>query len=387
MGIPYQYPVAKTGIVATIGASSSSSSKAKGALSTTTEVVVALRADMDALPIHEETSLPFSSKNTGVMHACGHDAHMTMLLGAAQILKSKESSLKGTVKLLFQPAEEGGAGGDLMVKEGALNGVSAAFGLHVAPFLKSKTVATRKGTIMAGSAQFEVVIKGRGGHAAMPHLTTDPVVAAAAAVTAIQTLVSRNTSPLDSAVVSVTRLQGGQAFNIIPDEAKIGGTVRATSPQVMTNLRTGLGRAIAQVAAAHGCTGEVDWMEDTHPYYPPLINSDNAHAFATKVAEKLLGKENVETDMEPWMAGEDFAFIAQEVPSCFSLLGIRDEKVGSVHGLHTSRFLMDESVLPVGAALHAAFALEYLEEKGTHGSRSEGGTKDQKDTVEERGEL
>jgi IAA-amino acid hydrolase len=372
MGIHYRYPVAKTGIVATIGSS-------KGDLSTTTTtVVVALRADMDALPIHEETSLPYSSKTAGVMHACGHDAHMTMLLGAAQILKSKEASLKGTVRLLFQPAEEGGAGGDLMVKEGALKGVSAAFGLHVAPFLKSKTVATRKGTIMAGSAQFEVTIKGRGGHAAMPHLTTDPVVAAAAAVTAMQTLVSRNTSPLDSAVVSVTRLEGGQAFNIIPDEAKIGGTVRATSPQVMTTLRTGLGRVVAQVAAAHGCTGEVDWMEDTHPYYPPLINDDTAHAFATSVAGKLLGKENVENNMEPWMAGEDFAFIAQEVPSCFSLLGIRDEKVGSVHGLHTSRFLMDESVLPVGAALHAAFVLEYLEEKATAGS---GDKKEDKDEL------
>ena len=193
--------MAKTGVVATLGSG---------------QPVVALRADMDALPIHEETGVDFASTREGLMHACGHDAHVTMLLGAARLLKGIEDQLQGTVRLVFQPAEEGGAGGDLMVQEGALSGAKAAFAMHVWPTLPSGLVATCPGAIMAGTIQFDIKVRGRGGHAAMPHLTTDPVVAAAALVGALQTLVSRNTSPLDSSVITVTRLQVGAALRYSP---------------------------------------------------------------------------------------------------------------------------------------------------------------------------
>lgn len=193
------HPVAKTGIVASIGSGSP---------------VVALRADIDALPIEEDSGVDFPSRNQGVMHACGHDGHIAMLLGAARLLKAIESELHGTVKLLFQPAEEGGAGGDRMIKEGALEGVHKAFGLHLWPALPTGVVGTRPGTIMAGSIEFTVHVEGAGGHAAMPHLARDPIVAAASTITALQTLVSRNTSPFDSAVISVTKFwAGGKAFN------------------------------------------------------------------------------------------------------------------------------------------------------------------------------
>lgn len=199
LGIKYEFPVAKTGIVAKLGNGSP---------------VVALRADIDALPIMEDSGVEFPSKNPGVMHACGHDGHIAMLLGAARLLKRMESKLQGTVVLLFQPAEEGGAGGDLMIKEGALEGVDSAFGMHLWPNLPTGVVGTRAGTIMAGSIEFTVRFEGAGGHGAMPHLTKDPVVAAAQAITAVQTLVSRNTSPFDSAVISVTKIwAGGKAFN------------------------------------------------------------------------------------------------------------------------------------------------------------------------------
>lgn len=353
--IPYKYPVAKTGIVATIGSGSSP--------------IVALRSDIDALPILEETGVDYQSDTPGIMHACGHDAHMSMLLGAARILKDNESSLKGTVKLIFQPAEEGGAGGDRMVKEGALDGVDAAFGFHVWPSLASGMIGTRSGTIMAGSLVFKATFSGVGGHAAIPHITKDPVVAASAAVVSLQSVVGRNISPFDSAVVSVTRVWTEEegsigAFNVIPHFAHIGGTVRATTEEGMKLVRQRVEDVIGNQAKAMGCIGTVDWMEEDHPYYPPVVNDKRASKFVSTVATKAFGEKMVDGDVEATMAGEDFAFIAQKVPSAFAFLGIRNETAGSVYGLHTSKFTMDESVLHQGAALHAILAGEFLDSSG-----------------------
>ena len=352
--IPYQYPVAKTGIVATIGSGTP---------------VVALRSDIDALPILEETGFEFSSKSPGVMHACGHDAHMSMLLGAARILKEREARLQGTVKLLFQPAEEGGAGGDVMVKEGALEGVDAAFGLHVWPTLPTGLIGTRPGTILAGSLVFKATFAGAGGHAAMPHLTRDPVVAASSTVVSLQSLVGRNISPFSSAVVSVTRVWTEEegsigAWNVIPHVAHIGGTVRATTDEDMTYLKTRIEEIVDSQAKAMGCEGSVDWMLDKHPYYPPVVNDKDAASFVSSVASNVFGKDMVDPNVEATMAGEDFAFIARKVQSAFTFLGIRNETAGSVHGLHTAKFTMDESTLKKGAALHAILATEFLRNKG-----------------------
>ena len=355
LNIRYEYPVAKTGIVATIGSGS--------------KPVVALRSDIDALPILEETGVSYESTNPGTMHACGHDAHMSMLLGAARILKERESSLKGTVKLIFQPAEEGGAGGDVMIKEGALDNVDAAFGMHVWPALPTGTVHTKKGTILAGSLVFKATFAGAGGHAAMPHLTRDPVVAASAAVVSLQSIVARNVSPFSEAVVSVTRMWTEEegsigAFNVIPHFAHIGGTVRATSNEGMGLIRQRVEEIIENQAKTMGCTGHVDWMEAKHPYYPPVVNDESASKFVTSVASSIYGRGRVNGDTEATMAGEDFAFIAQKVPSAFIFLGIRNETAGSVHGLHTSKFTMDETVLKQGAALHAHLATAYLSNGG-----------------------
>lgn len=351
LNIKYTYPVAKTGIVATIGSGASP--------------VVALRSDIDALPILEETGVEYKSETPGIMHACGHDAHMSMLLGAARMLKQKEASLKGTVKLIFQPAEEGGAGGDRMVKEGALDGVDAAFGMHVWPTLPSGVVGTKSGTIMAGSLVFKATFAGVGGHAAIPHITKDPIVAASAAVVGLQSIVARNISPFGSAVVSVTKVWTEEegsigAFNVIPHFAHIGGTVRATTEEGMKIVRQRVEEIISYQAKAMGCNGTVDWMEENHPYYPPVVNDRYASQFLSGVAMKAFGNDMVDAHVEATMAGEDFAFIAQKVPSAFAFLGIRNDTAGSVYGLHTSRFTMDESVLKRGAALHAMLAHEFI---------------------------
>jgi IAA-amino acid hydrolase len=363
LSIPYEYPIAKTGILATIGSGA--------------KPVVALRSDIDALPILEESGVDFQSSNPGVMHACGHDAHMSMLLGAARLLKAKESSLNGTVKLVFQPAEEGGAGGDLMVKEGALDGVDAAFGMHVWPALPTGEVHTKKGTILAGSLVFKATFSGAGGHAAMPHLTRDPVVAASSAVVALQSIVGRNVSPFSEAVVSVTRMWTEEegsigAFNVIPHFAHIGGTVRSTSDEGMQLIRHRVQEVVDNQAKAMGCTGSVDWMEEKHPYYPPVVNDDRASDFVTSVASSIFGKDMVNGQTEATMAGEDFAFIAKKVPSAFIFLGIRNDTAGSIHGLHTSKFTMDETVLKQGAALHAILATEFLNRGGQF---EDGGTR------------
>ncbi|KIY96289.1 hypothetical protein MNEG_11671 [Monoraphidium neglectum] len=257
-------------------------------------------------------------------------------------------------------------GGDVMIQEGAIEGASAAFGMHVMPSVPSGTVALRRGTIMAGALSFEITVRGRGGHAALPHLNVDPVVAAASLIGALQTLVSRETSPLGSAVLSVAMLQAGDAYNVIPDSVMLGGTMRALTHEHMMYLKGRVEAMAASHAAGFGCNGTVDWRLDIQPYYPPLVNDDGAADFAWDVATRLLGASKV-LETEPIMPAEDFAFFARAVPSTFLFLGIRNETLGSVHNLHSRNFVLDEGELHKGAALHAALAMEYLARGGVQG--------------------
>ncbi len=315
---------------------------------------VALRADMDALPVAEIADHGYRSENPGVMHACGHDGHMAILMGAAKVLAARRDALSGTVVFLFQPAEEDPPGGAaLMIEEGALEGVERIFGLHLWQPLPSGAVGLRAGAAMAQADEFEVVVQGRGGHASQPDLTVDPVVVASHVVVAAQTIVSRFTSPLEPVVVSFTTVHGGRIHNIIPDEVTLTGTVRTFDPATQLAVKRRLGEVCEATCRLFGATAAFTYQEG----YPPVVNDAASVDLVRRVAALELGGDAVKT-VAPVMGGEDFAYYLQRVPGAFALLGMGD---GRPHPHHSARFDIDERVLPLGVRLMTAVALEMLQ--------------------------
>jgi amidohydrolase len=310
---------------------------------------VALRADMDALPILEDTGLPFASETEGKMHACGHDGHTSMLVGAAHALSGMRDRLGGSVKFVFQPAEEGGGGGKVMVDEGVAEDVSSIFALHLWPGLPFGKVATKAGPIMAAADAFEMEVRAAGSHGAMPHLGSDAIAIAAQIVTALQTIVSREVDPVEPAVLTVGEIGAGTAFNVIPDRAHLGGTVRTLNAdlrQKMPARMEDLARGIAQ-----GMRGDV--ALDYTFSYPVTVNDEAAANLALDVAEGLLGSESVVELTGPSMGAEDFSYFLEHLPGAFIWLGIGED----ASGLHTPKFAFDEDILLRGSALLAALAI------------------------------
>ncbi|MHC4948590.1 MAG: M20 metallopeptidase family protein [Planctomycetota bacterium] len=331
-----------------------------GSLPGRAEQAVGLRADMDALPIEELTGAEYASTNPGVMHACGHDGHTTVLIGAARVLArlAREHELPRPVTFVFQPAEEGGGGGRRMVEDGCLHGsivgppVETMFGLHGWPTLALGHVATRPGPMLAAADRFDVTVRGTGCHAAYPHVGRDPVLAGAAIVQAVQQIAARNVGPLDSIVVSVTQFHGGTTHNIIPGEVHLTGTVRTLLPETQDLARERLRLVVRNVAAAHGCDAELEY----HVGYPVTLNHPDAVEAFRAEAGAALGPDRVAALDHPVMGGEDFAFYGQVVPACFFALGLIPPGRDRMPDLHQPDFDFNDDAIPTGIEVFVRLA-------------------------------
>jgi amidohydrolase len=326
---------------------------------------IILRGDMDALPLQEDTDVPFKSRFDGRMHACGHDAHTSMLVGAARMLAAHQTELRGTVRLMFQPGEEGYAGAVVMMNEGLLDAPSggasptAAFALHATPRWTSGTVLTRPGPVLASTDNFTIVVRGRGGHASAPHMAADPIPVACEIVLALQSLVTRSVNVFTPGVLTVARLEAGTASNIVPEVATLRGTIRTLSAHTRSVLVEGLHRVAHGVCAAHGLDAEVH----NDPGYPVTVNDADFARFVIDTGRQVLGPDRCVEQPSPQMPGEDFAYVLEQIPGVMASLGTRPEGFGEgeAPNAHSNRYLLNEGALASGMAMYAGVALAYLE--------------------------
>jgi amidohydrolase len=318
---------------------------------------IAVRSDIDALPVTEQTGLRFASKIAGRMHACGHDLHAATVLGTAAVLAQFRKELRGTVRFLFQPAEETPPGGAIqMIKHGALQGVDTIFGLHVDPTLPVGTVGLCEGPMMASVVDFDITVYGRGGHAARPHLAVDAIVAASAVVEALQKIVSRYTDPQVPLVLSIGKISGGTARNVVADRVELTCTARTLSPDLGRRLPTLVSKTVTGVCRAHGAKGKIDFVAS----YPMLINDATTNRLYREVFGGMFGLKNVRVS-DRVLGGEDFARYLQQVPGAMCRLGVRNARIGATRPWHSSQFIADENAMFYGTALFTGAILRYAE--------------------------
>ncbi|HYG76680.1 MAG TPA: amidohydrolase [Planctomycetota bacterium] len=331
LGLSVKRNAAKTGVIAELNPGKTT--------------IIGLRADMDALPIREENEVEYKSTRDGKGHLCGHDAHTAMLMGAARILSRFKDEIPFTVRFIFQPAEEVPPGGaEKLIEEGHLDGVNEILGLHVNPLIPVGCIGLRTGPFMASMDKIEIEIEGVGGHGAMPHLSRDPVLAAAEMISSLQSIVSRRVDPLDSAVVSICQMEAGSAFNVIPARAKLIGTARSLSAETRNNLPKWVDEICQGVAQAHGQKVKLNYVRGT----PVLVNEKNS---TEKMGRAFRALGGIETEIKPTMGGEDFAFYLEKIPGCFGFLGAGDGSAETSQCFHHPRYNIDEKALAWGSAL------------------------------------
>jgi len=340
---------AKTGVCGIIRGTKASSNNIK---------TIALRADIDGLPLQDEKSCNYSSKIKGRMHACGHDAHMTILLGAAKILNKNKHHFSGNIKLIFEPAEETIGGARFMIEEGVLENpkVDCISGLHVDETIECGTIMLKSGVVNAASNAFEITIKGFGGHGAYPHITVDPIIISSHVIIAMQTIRSREINTMNPAVITVGSIHGGTAPNVIPEEVKISGIIRTMSKEDRAFVKERIINIVNGICNSYRAKADIK-IEDS---YPNLYNDEKTKNFFISSAEKIIGKENILLQKYPKMGVESFAYFANEVPSVFYFLGCANKEKNIVHPAHSNLFDIDEECLPIGVAIQCQMAFDYL---------------------------